>query len=295
MTRPIPAPPGLKRDWGFRLGGVSAKTRLARLWRGTRHRQSGPQWQCIAAITPAERWIGYFVFAPDGVLEDHHRFTLERLRRHDARLAIVCAAPSAAAIPEELQGFADALYWKDLPGFDFSAFAIVVAEVARHAAGANLILMNDSVLGPFSDLYTVFNRAPWGMAGLTGYSLIENHIQSYAFRFRSVDERLAARMERIAGPALAFDRFADVIYCQETRFTRVMANATDAGALWFSDHRAGGGDLPLTWPFGLIDEGFPFLKRSLFTKFEGMADSGRLRAFLEQQSHPLPLKPPSHD
>lgn len=281
-------PPGLVRDWRYQKGSVGPRAMLSRLWRGAVNRQSGPKWQCVRPITPADRWIGYFIFLPNGELSDHHRYTLERLRNHDARLAVICAAPSILALPPELGKLTDALYWKDLSGFDFSAYAILTGETARRSTGADLIVLNDSVLGPFADLYSVFDRGAWAMTGLTGYSLIENHIQSYAFRFRAANEDIALQMAEVAGDRLAFDSFMDVIYCQETRFAKTMARQCDVGALWFSDHRAGGGDLPLTWPLGLIGEGFPFLKRSLFTKFKGMTDGPALRAFLLQSGHPLP-------
>lgn len=286
MTADISPPPGLARDWQFTPSPPGARTLLSRAWRSTAHRKQGPEWQCIRAMTPAPRWIGYFMFLPDGVVTGHHRFTLDRLRDHDARLAIICAAPAPQMVPAELLDHADALYWKGLPGFDFSAYALLIAETARYAAGSDLIVMNDSVLGPFENLHTVFDRAPWRMAGLTAYSLVENHIQSYAFALRAVDEATARQMDAVAGETRAFDRFQDVIYCQETRFARIMARHREAGALWFSDHRAGGGDLPLVWPLGLIEEGFPFLKRSLFTKFSDLADRDALDRFLEQAGHP---------
>lgn len=287
MVANAPHPPGMTRNWQLECTTPGVKTVLSRAWRSLMHTAQGPLWQCIKPITPAPRWIGYFIFAPEGKLLDHHRFTLARLRQHEAQLAIICAAPGIKAVPDDLNDYADALYWKDLPGFDFSAYAVLVGETARQAPGADLIIMNDSVLGPFGNLNTVFDRAPWNMAGLTGYSLIENHIQSYAFRLRSVDETVGEAMAKIAGERRAYNQFQDVIYCQETRFARVMAEQRDAGVLWFSNHREGGGDLPLVWPLGLIEEGFPFLKRSLFTKFRHLADQETLNAFLKAAGHPL--------
>ena len=190
-------------------------------------------------------------------------------------------------MPLELSELSDALYWKELEGFDFSAYAILVAEAARASAGTDLIVMNDSVFGPFGDLYAVYDRLPYRFAGLTGYSLIENHIQSYSFRLRSVDGSTVRALRRIASETRAFNKFQDVTYCQETRLARAMAREYCGGALWFSDHREGGGDLPLTWPIGLIEEGFPFLKRSLFTKFKTMGDEQALQTFLARRGHPV--------
>lgn len=286
MTIDDAAPPGMVRNWAFQPSAASLRTIATRAWRGTAHRRPPPAWQTLVAMRPARRWIGYFIFAPDGGLSPHHTFTLACLRAHDAKIAVVCATRAPDAMPRELASLSDALYWKALGGYDFSAYAILVAEAARHSAGADLIVMNDSVLGPFDDLYGVYNRLPQRFAGLTGYSLIENHIQSYSFRLRSVDGAAVNAMHPIAGETRAFNAFLDVTYCQETRFTRAMARGHDAGALWFSDHRQGGGDLPLTWPLGLIDEGFPFLKRSLFTKFKSMCDEPTLQEFLARKGHP---------
>ena len=81
-------------------------------------------------------------------------------------------------MPLELSGLSDALYWKSLEGFDF--FRLCDPNLLVHGSHQALILriMNDSVFGPFNDLYEVYNRLPQKFTGLTGYSLIENHIQT---------------------------------------------------------------------------------------------------------------------
>ena len=250
------------------------------------HRQPGPAWEAIRPMAPARHWVGYFVYAPDGVLAPHHRYTIDKLRRQTDHLAIIYASDRPLAALDAAFSQADAVYWKALSGFDFSAYAILIAEAAHHAPGCDLIVMNDSVLGPFSDLIGCFEAAPWCLSGLTGYSLVENHVQSYAFCLRNVDDELLSLVGKIASDRLSFSRFGDVVLCQETRFASTLAKQVDAGALWSSDHRRGGGDLPLVWPFGLLDEGFPFLKRSLFGKFGTLHDRAVLNEFLVSQSHP---------
>lgn len=280
------APPGLIRHWDFTPSAPSPKIRLSRLWRDMFHRQPGPAWKAIRSITPAPHWAAYFVYAPDGALAPHHRYTIDKLRLQADYLAIIYASDRPMAGIDVALSQADAVYWKALSGFDFSAYAILIAEAARQSPGCDLIMMNDSVLGPFNNLIDCFRTAPWRLSGLTGYSLVENHVQSYAFCLRKVDDEVSSLVGKIASQRLSFSRFGDVVLCQETRFASTLAKQVDVGALWSSDHRRGGGDLPLVWPFGLLDEGFPFLKRSLFGKFGAFHDRAVLDEFLASQCHP---------
>ena len=94
----------------------------------------------------------YFVYTPDGSLSAAHRYTLDRLRSLAGGVAVICATGERGKVPAELNGLADAVYWKGLGGYDFSAYGLAVREIAARSPGADLLLLNDSVLGPFGDL-----------------------------------------------------------------------------------------------------------------------------------------------
>ena len=124
---------------------------------------------------------------------------------------------------------------KGLSGYDFSAYAVALREVATRSPGADLLLINDSVLGPFVDLDTLLEEAPWDLTGFTAYSLFENHVQSYALYFRNVTSPLLRSLRTVIPHRFAFNHHRRVVRCQETRMARVAARTMSVGALWYSE------------------------------------------------------------
>jgi len=240
----------------------------------------------LKPVRPAPRWTVYFVYAPQGQLSDAHHFTLRRLRELGRPLLVVCAAPAASAVPGSLVDYADALYWKDLPGFDFSAYTLALGEISRLSEGADVFVMNDSVFGPFGDLPALERAARWDLSAFTASPAIENHIQSYAFLLRQVTRPLMSALRSVFIPWLAFNRFPDVVSCQETRLARVASRHMSVGALWYPGPGAPD-DLPRLLPAEMVAAGFPFLKRSLLGKFAGLHDRAQLEAILRAQQHPV--------
>jgi hypothetical protein len=81
----------------------------------------------------------------------------------------------------------------------------------------------------------------------------------------------------------ACNRYRDVVKLQETCFARVAARAMNVGALF----HAADGDPSLDAAQRLVEQGFPFLKRSLLGRYAHRQDAAALRAFLAAQGHPL--------
>lgn len=239
----------------------------------------------LKPVTPRARWSVYFIWAPDGRLAPAHRFTLARLRARDAGLLVVVATPDAAMVPNECYHMADALWWKALPGYDFSGYAIALHAIARGSPGTDAFVMNDSVMGPFGEVERLLDDAPWDLAGFTASSLFENHIQSYAFQLRRVTPERMKTLGSVFPRRWRFDRFQDVIFGQETRFARVASRTMTVGAWWWYD-TGRGLDLLLQEPFALLQAGYPFLKRSLLGKSRGVQPLDRLGATLAALGHP---------
>lgn len=276
----------LVRDWTYRPSGFSLLTRLARLRALTLGARPFPPHSILRPVTPKARWTCYFVFLPDGRLTAAHEFTLARLRALDAGLLVVCAGPSPAEVPAAILDLADAVCWKGLSGYDFSAYAVGLREVGERSPHADLLILNDSVYGPFGDLSEVHRRARWGLTGLTASAMIENHIQSYCFHVRDVSLDTLLKLRSVMPRWLAFSRPRDVIDFQETRMARIAAATMSVGALWYADATVGDPSLEIAVP--LLRAGFPFLKRALFTKAAKYGDAKTLCELLEERGHPRP-------
>jgi hypothetical protein len=277
---------GLVRDWTFSPSTPPLVVRLARAKSLLTGLRRAPQSSVIRAVTPRERWTAYFLYAPDGQLTPAHRYTLARLRALQRGLLVVCAVPSPAAIPAQVLDLADAVLWKSLDGYDFSAYGLALREVAAGASGADLLLMNDSVLGPFNDLTPVLDRPTWTLTGFTAWSAFENHVQSYAWHLRGVTPQTVRALRTVLPAHAAFHHFQQVVNCQETRLARVAAGVMSVGAFWYAPTQDLG-DPSLRYAVPLIGAGFPFLKRSLAGgKLAGRADQQTVRRLLEDRGHP---------
>lgn len=259
---------------------------MARLSRGP-----FPNWKTLVPASPQARWLTYFVYVPDGQLTSAHRFTLDRLASEHASLMVICACPADHTVLDELRARCDALYWKETPGYDFSAYALGLSELARLSPGADVLFMNDSVFGPFVPLEPYINAAPWRVTGFTAnatQAAEENHFQSYAFIVKNLQMDVLEAAAPSMSMAWAYDDVRAVILLQETRLARMLARRFDVGAYWCSIRRDKA-DLCLFLPKELIGAGYPFLKRSLLGKFAARFQHPEaMKALLASLGHPLP-------
>lgn len=263
---------------------------IRRRWMARLSRGAFPDWKPLVPASPQPLWLVYFVFLPEGQLTPGHRFTLEKLAAEHARLMVICACPAEHPVLDELRTLCDALYWKDFPGYDFSAYALGLSELARLSPGADVLIMNDSVFGPFAPLKPFIDAAPWRVTGFTANAtdmVEENHFQSYAFIVKNLElEVLEAAGDSIS-MTWAYNKINSVILLQETRLARMLARQFDVGAYWCGIRRDKA-DLCLFLPRELIAAGFPFLKRSLVGKFAGyFQEPGEMKALLESLEHPI--------
>lgn len=277
---------GMIRNWNFVRSRATPTVRAVRIVRRLRRRCALPANLVIKPASPATRWTCYFVYLPDGQLHAAHRFTLGRLSAEPGKLLVVCATPDPALVPGELGRFADALIWKDMPGFDFSAYSIALHHIAHASAAADVMVMNDSVFGPFSPLGELVGKAPWDLTGFTASSNVENHVQSYAFQIRQLTRSRLRSMRLVFPKRMAFNRYEDVVLGQETQLARVAARTMRVGSLWFAD-ASQTSDPSLYKAVDLVEEGMPFLKRSLLGRLAHYNDPERVRETLLAKGHPV--------
>jgi len=282
LVRPIP---GVQTYWTYVPSPPRSEIVLRR-WLARLTRQCAPPWKQLEPPSTTGKWLLYFMFLPTGKLSQQHRFTLERLAAEDARLMIVCACPPDHLVLTELHRQCDALYWKGTKGFDFSAYAIGLSELARHAPGSDVLVFNDSMLGPFSPLTPFIERAPWRLSGLSASSLDENHLQSFAFIVRQLNEEFMQAIAPVISTEWCYDASGPAILLQETRLARFASQHMSVGAFWYTDGSCYQ-DLCLNCPEQMLDAGFPLLKRSLFGKFAlGFQEPAAMQALLRRLRHP---------
>ncbi len=277
--------PGLRTYWDFNPSPVSLRHKWQRLTAHLWRRVDRPSYKLISKPYPAKRWNLYFVYCPDGTLSAAHRYTLDSLRSTGHPLLIVCGTSSPEKIPAELQSSCDALYWKDLPGYDFSAFRVALEAICEYSPGATVFMMNDSVFGPFSDINPYVEHAPWELTGFSASSLGENHIQSFAFIVKNLTGQVLKNFDEVFLPDSAYNELGDVILSQELKLARVGSYNQSVGSYWYNPDREGF-DPMLHIPFDMVNAGLPFLKRSLLGKMSKFQNPQEVREFLLNKGHP---------
>ncbi len=276
----------LQHHWDYQPSRPHLLNTLLRVRAQATRRIAPPPSRTLKPVTPRARWTCVFLYLPDGRATPAHGYMLERLRARDGGLLIVCATPAPNEIPSVVADIADALIWKGLTGFDFSAYALAIDAVARSSAGADMLIVNDSVLGPFGDIDRTLKEMPWDFGGFTASQQAENHIQSYAFHLRCLDGDRAAALAPAISTHFAYERYRDIIYAQEVRSARIAARAMSVGALWYGPSDMG--DPSVHTALALVRSGFPFLKRKLFHRDAGIFPREAMLAVLEEHDHPRP-------
>jgi hypothetical protein len=282
---PVAEVPGLTSNWGFARSALTVGYRMRFLpffWS-----VRPPAYSCIVTPTDRKRWVVVFLYTPKGELDSSQRFMLARLRDMNLPLLVVNSSPSVADMPEDLGRFCDALIWKSREGYDFSAYAIALHVLSVHSSGCDVLIMNDSVYGPFSDFRPLLQTTPWDLTGFTATAQMGNHIQSYAIYLRSLDLRTLKSLEPVVTLRRAFENMGAVVANQELKLARLASESMTVGACWYADG-ATVIDPTLQRPEELLAAGFPFLKKSLLGKFQEFQSVGRCRELLERNGHPIP-------
>lgn len=286
MNRNQDTPSPLVKDWTFVPSSsgfiVNLQAAFARAYTKPR-----PPHHALKQVRSYSHWLAYFLFLPDGKLGSHHLFTLQKLNELDRPLFIVCATPTLDMVPPELHQQADALYWKGLSGYDFSAYTLILEAISQHSSGGTALIMNDSMFGPFSDLEAALTSAPWDLTGFTASGLNGNHIQSYAFILKDVTPSRLECLRDVFPAGYAFDNVDAVIRRQEIRMARVAHRHMSVGAYFYTDGKAID-DPCLRCPFELLDAGFPFMKRSLLGKMSAFQPPQAVIQRLSVVGHPIP-------
>lgn len=139
---------------------------------------------------PAGRLCLFLAYAPGGRLRPHVETYLRALLDADLAVVLVVALDDVARDPvipllDRLAG----VYLRENKGFDFGAWAHVLAIEPRLYRARLLVLANDSVFGPFrpADMHDILRRveeSPADVVALTDNHQRGWHLQSYFLAFK---------------------------------------------------------------------------------------------------------------
>ncbi len=190
------------------------------------------------------------------------------------------------------------LAWTDRPsgvtvlrrpnvGYDFGSWACALARYPRIAETSHVLLLNDSLAGPFEPIDHLLDKFHgssadvWGMTDTTQFSY---HLQSYCLGFLrgSLQEPSLARFWR--GIRVERSR-EDVIWQYEVGLGQLLARehfVFEAAIPYYRVVTSGQNPTILGWR-GLLDQGFPFVKRGLLRRPALAPDGFAVRGELERR------------
>jgi lipopolysaccharide biosynthesis protein len=233
-------------------------------------------------FSQSKRWAVYFCFNPNGKLLPQNEFMITALKKDGFKVLLVIACRDHAAIDPRFIQLADVVLWKDMKGFDMSALRLGLTYVCQTRGDVSVLWINDSVFGPFKPIHKFLSSCgdDFDVLGMTLSYAIRPHFQSYCIFFRRLTPDLIKGMFGRTLKTTLNDHLSNVI-AFEACFA---ANLTSAGfkvKCWAAPVLKSY-DLTMAYPFELIEQGFPFLKRSLVGKFAAAFDQQKTELFLNQ-------------
>jgi lipopolysaccharide biosynthesis protein len=154
---------------------------LRRLRRYTR-----ATWQGHDPLAASNRHAIYVHYDRKGVIHDYVIGQLEALKNAGFRITFV--SNSRIFSPENLPRLVELcrqILWRRNVGYDFGAYKDGLTAIGSLDQVDRLLLMNDSVYGPFHDLSEMFDRIPsrTDVWGITDSWQHHYHVQSYFVLF----------------------------------------------------------------------------------------------------------------
>lgn len=264
----------------------SALTRLKRSKVFLENISTAPHYRVLKPAAGGRLWALFFAYSPSGTAFDQHDFTVRRLKEDGFKVLVVLAVERFDLFDLSKWVNVDALILKELKGYDFSGYSIGLQHLIAALGTVDVLVLNDSVFGPFTPLGGIVERCAWRITGFTSSFAVENHVQSYAFFVRDADSSALAALRTVMFAHLCLTAHNAVAYVQETRLARVgVKKGLSVGTLWAPRQR--NVDLLMAYPLEILKSGFPFLKRSTVGKFSHNFDSAEILKTLRLLGHPV--------
>jgi lipopolysaccharide biosynthesis protein len=227
-------------------------------------------------------------WAPDRRLSRSVRELTRALLERDYQVVLV----STAEAPEPLEwsgpqpGHVTVLRRPNI-GYDFGSWATALARYPQVASADHVLLLNDSLVGPFApldDLLARFEASPADVWGITDTSQFGHHLQSYCmgFRGRCLQEAELRRFWRSIRVEPSKD---DVIWRDEIGLSRLLHQerfVVEAAIPYRLVVGDGQNPTIVGWR-RLLDRGFPFVKRELLRWPELVPDGALVRPELRRR------------
>lgn len=253
-------------------------------------------------VDQPKRLCIYVTYNKEHKVKEYMGYMLKAIRKSVTSLYVVCNYPEIVDGYEYIRPYTDAVFHRENNGYDAGAYKDMLCTLLGWDVVCEydeLILMNDSFLGPFWDLtgyFAMMKDEKWDFWGMTKqpagmlWSLnykFEPHIQSY---FLVCSKRVvqSVQFRNFWKDYIPPESFEETIVEFEIALSKCLENSgfasrslTEIKEIAFE----GGGVAFLEHPFELIkDAGFPFLKKkSLLMSNKGFANTLKAIDYIENK------------
>jgi Rhamnan synthesis protein F len=166
-------------------------------------------------------------------------------------------------------------------GYDFGSWATALAQYPTIADSNHVLMLNDSLVGPFQSIQHLLDRFHTSAAdvwAITDSTQFHYHLQSYCLGFTGRSLR-APQLARFWRGIRSWTSRDEVIEANELGLSRLLARerfATEAAIPYWRAVKEAQNPTILGWR-RLLDLGFPFVKRQLLREPHVAPDGAEVR------------------
>jgi lipopolysaccharide biosynthesis protein len=196
-----------------------------------------------------------------------------------------------AKIWSQFHSVIDCLITRPNEGFDFGSWAAAInsLDLGTKVRG-RLVLMNNSVYGPFRPLSEVLSS--WNPAceilGMTSSNEFQSHVQSYFLGFRSSACSSSAFRDFWNREFHESNKWLTIVRSEMRWAQYFERNRFSICVKYTADRKFRRNPLTFRW-FELLREGMPFLKKSLFSQNYDQIDLTAWEEKLESLDSDFPI------
>lgn len=178
----------------------------------------------------------YLIYDKQNIVDKYIGYMLKELKSCSNHLAVVCNLPEIAQGIENVEPYADEIFYRENIGLDAGGFKDALIKFIgweKVSEFDEVVLVNDSLFGPFCSMRNIFaemEKRPvdfWGLAGHGEYKKegeepFPEHIQSYFIAIRA--KMLQSELFHHYWEALPYyESYQNVVWKHEMQFTSYFA------------------------------------------------------------------------
>lgn len=252
---------------------------------------------CIKAPELFDEVALLVTHSPDGKFKPHVRHYIASLKRQKIDVVLIAASDVPFCdLDLVIQAGVAGAYIRENTGYDFAAWAHIIHLRPDILEKKCLYLLNDSVIGPFSDrafkeLLEKLEQDDGDILGLTDSYELAWHIQSY-FLLLKAKALKSEIVHRFFSTLVCYSNKQSVIDKYELKWAQIFSAARlKCHALFPAEPTFNDNPHIYRWQ-SLIADGFPFIKMTTVRDYHPAVDVSNWRKLVKSKGYDVSLVEP---